>query len=183
LLREFDDLINTETRGTSAVRKLLKSLEPLRSDRLRRDDQEDPIGEPIGIELTFRAALEKIGAQVVHFGARGRRKSPWMVREHGAALASSGFTTTKVSAGGCCFGHANAVSEIDVRPRTRSQGACWPLAIDVKASLLPSSIARWSGGHSQTSGIRADLRPDGDAGLERRSFLERPDRILGSARV
>ena len=63
-----------------------------------------------------------------------------MVREHSAALVSSGFTTTKVSAGGC-FGHANAVSEIDVRPRTRSQGACWPLAIDVKASLLPSSVA------------------------------------------
>lgn len=115
LLREFDHLINTETRGTNALRKLLKSLEPLRSDRLRRDDQEDPIGEPIGIELTFRATLEKIGAQVVHFGARGRRKSPWMVREHRAALASSGLYHDKVSAGGGCFGHANAVSEIDVR--------------------------------------------------------------------
>jgi hypothetical protein len=68
LLRQFDDLINIETRGTSAVRKLLKSFEPLRSDRLLRDDQEDPIGEPIGIELTLRAALEKIGAQVGHFG-------------------------------------------------------------------------------------------------------------------
>ena len=68
LLRQFDDPINTETRGTSAVWKLPKSFEPLRSDRLCRDDQEDPIGEPIGIELTLRAALEKIGAQVVHFG-------------------------------------------------------------------------------------------------------------------
>ena len=27
LLRQFDDLINTETRGTSVVRKLLKSFE------------------------------------------------------------------------------------------------------------------------------------------------------------
>ena len=68
LLRQFNDLINTETRGKSAVRKLLKSFEPLRSDRLRRDDLEDPIGEPIGIELTLRAALERIGAQVVYFG-------------------------------------------------------------------------------------------------------------------
>ena len=68
LLRLFDDLINTETRGTSAVWKLPKSFESLRSDRLCRDDQEDPIGEPIGIELSLRAALEEIGAQVVHFG-------------------------------------------------------------------------------------------------------------------
>jgi hypothetical protein len=59
-----------------------------------RDDQEDPICEPIGIELSLRAALEEIGAQLVHFGARGRRKSSWMVREHSAALVSSGFTTT-----------------------------------------------------------------------------------------
>ena len=70
MLRQFDDLINTEIRGTSAVRKLLKSLEPFRSDLLRRDDQEDPIGEPIGIMLTFRAALEKIGAQVVPKSSR-----------------------------------------------------------------------------------------------------------------
>ena len=47
--------------------------------------------------------------------------------------------------------------------------SCWPLAIDVKVSLLPSSVARWSGGHSQTSGIGADL-PDRDAGHERRTF-------------
>lgn len=63
-----------------------------------------------------------------------------------------------------------------------TQGACWPLAIDVKAGLLPSSVARWSG-HCRTSGIGASLRPDGDAGHERRTFLERPGRILGSARV
>jgi hypothetical protein len=165
------------------VRKLVKSFEPLSSDRLRRDDQEDPICEPIGIELSLRAALEENGAQVVHFGgARGRRKSSWTVSENIALHWFRVALPRPLSAGGC-FGHANAVSEIDVRPRTRSQGACWPLAIDVEASLLPSSVARWSRGHSQTSGIRADLCPDGDAGLERRSFLERPDRILGSARV
>ena len=64
----FDDLMNTETRGTSAGWKLLEALEPLPSDRLRRDDQEDPMGEPIGTELTLRAALDRIGAQVAHVG-------------------------------------------------------------------------------------------------------------------
>src|SRR5271170_4164024 len=42
--------------------------------------------------------------------------------------------------------------------------------------------ARRSGGHSQTSAIGADLFPDRDAGYERRSFLERPDRIAGRSR-
>jgi hypothetical protein len=95
LLRQFDALINTETRGTSAVRKLVTSFEPLSSDRLRRDDQEDPICEPIGIELSLRAALEENGAQVVHFGdARSQEVILDGVREHSAALVSSGFTTT-----------------------------------------------------------------------------------------
>ena len=34
-----------------------------------------------------------------------------------------------------------ATYDTNVRPRTRSQCACWPLAIDVKASLLLSSVA------------------------------------------
>src|SRR5262249_17822079 len=58
-------LVEVEARRLLPDRELLEALEPPRDDRLRRDDEEHPLGNPLAVLERLGSSLERVGAQVV----------------------------------------------------------------------------------------------------------------------
>ena len=58
-------IANGEARCLGAWREVLEAFNILCHDRLSGHEEKDSMREPIGVELTRRPALERIGAQIV----------------------------------------------------------------------------------------------------------------------
>src|SRR5215468_3841183 len=90
--KALQHLLNAETRGPRARRKLLEALKPLSNVHLRRHPHEHAIDHPFVIVEALLAAFERIAAQVEGFGnPHLRERLPPNVETRGTLLVEHDF--------------------------------------------------------------------------------------------